>query len=828
MRKILSLLLMCLLASAAWAYDVVFDATVDLGTSDGNAGAFVIEKDCVTIDVSQGLANGVQYRFYKNKPVTISSECGPITRVVFECVAEGTNQYGPGCFTVNVGDYSYQGKIGVWTGSSEVIVFTPSLNQVRVTRIIVTVGDACLSVPTIKPAGGTYYEPVTVEISCPTQDAEIYYTLDGSDPTTGSTRYTAPFTLSDNTTVKAISALDGEVSGVVTAEYVFKNTTPVLNILESSLTDDGTVVRFVNPVYVLHQFKNYLFVKDESGFGLFYGDTGQTYVNGDEIPAGFVGTMKTYACERELSYLSGFNPAAGNTPIVPEEITLNRVGHETWAHYVIVRNVRLSKDENIPFIATDANGNQCPVSFSMGVSAPSDLSQTYDLIAIVGSHGNSTSGCDYVLLPVKLSGIFPPPPPVDLCSMDVIPDGEIVSFNVDTKVIYQSGNYLYVKQGEYCYGLIYGNVGQTYQQGDMIPPGWSARKTTYSGEPELTGPFEGFLPAVENEPVEPEIIEIPDLGHETWAHYVELQDVFVSDVNNSTFTITDNYGYTCVGYSRFGVHVEEGHYDALIGIVGSYGSTNLVYELLVTDFVSQPVPPQVSCLSELYELPKGKVAQFVVPLVGIYQNGDYFYVKDSCDVVALVYGDIGKTFVNGDSIIGRASWTTYGGNKQLTFDGEWTVVGHGPEVEPVEKAIEELLGDVPEYVSIMGCTIQDDIMDDGTGELLIYNKFEVPLPTPEKISFPSQKDWGVPPISVADVNYLIDLILRGTKVIEWDGTYDVTGFTTIFQNRLELIPTRIQCPDDAVDYSAADLNNDGEINIGDLNKLIEMILDQED
>ena len=71
-----------------------------------------------------------------------------------------------------------------------------------------------LAKPTI--SGVTpFTESTEVTMSGP-EDAEIYYTTDGSTPTAQSTLYEGGFTLSDTTTVKAIAIKDGESSEVST------------------------------------------------------------------------------------------------------------------------------------------------------------------------------------------------------------------------------------------------------------------------------------------------------------------------------------------------------------------------------------------------------------------------------------------------------------------------------------------------------------------------------------------------------------------------------------------------------------------------------------
>ena len=66
-----------------------------------------------------------------------------------------------------------------------------------------------------------FAESTSATISCATAGASIYYTVDGSTPTSASTAYSEALTITDTTTVKAIAVKDG-VSSLVTTKVFTK------------------------------------------------------------------------------------------------------------------------------------------------------------------------------------------------------------------------------------------------------------------------------------------------------------------------------------------------------------------------------------------------------------------------------------------------------------------------------------------------------------------------------------------------------------------------------------------------------------------------------
>lgn len=127
--------------SYAWGEEITFTAPEGwnkASSSTGDPQSFT--KGGVTISTEKG-SGQEQYRIYKSGTFTVSSTVGKITKIEITCTASGTAKYGPGSFETIEG-YSYSEKIGTWTGSATSVSLKASSNQVRATKIVVTVESA--------------------------------------------------------------------------------------------------------------------------------------------------------------------------------------------------------------------------------------------------------------------------------------------------------------------------------------------------------------------------------------------------------------------------------------------------------------------------------------------------------------------------------------------------------------------------------------------------------------------------------------------------------------------------------------------------------------
>ena len=86
-------------------------------------------------------------------------------------------------------------------------------------RVYVSIStDTRCEAPVATPPGGTYTSSQQVTLSCPTRGATVYYTLDGSNPSTSSPKYSTPITISSNLVIRAIATAPNYGQSIVMNE----------------------------------------------------------------------------------------------------------------------------------------------------------------------------------------------------------------------------------------------------------------------------------------------------------------------------------------------------------------------------------------------------------------------------------------------------------------------------------------------------------------------------------------------------------------------------------------------------------------------------------
>lgn len=136
---------------------------------------------------------------------------------------------------------------------------TPLAKVIEAELVITTLNAPAISGET------AFEESTTVTINSDVSVAAIYYTTNGDKPTTSSTLYTGPFTLTESATVKAIAAYKTVVSPVATCvfEKIDANVTKTIAELAATQNNYPMVkVSFNNAQVVYADGKNFILRED--------------------------------------------------------------------------------------------------------------------------------------------------------------------------------------------------------------------------------------------------------------------------------------------------------------------------------------------------------------------------------------------------------------------------------------------------------------------------------------------------------------------------------------------------------------------------------------
>ena len=285
-----------------------------LSLTNGTQYADPFDGGSFTVTFGGGGNNGKYYtlgsgiRVYGGGTMTVASKSGNITQIVVtyhNATANNMKTYPETSDIVSVGSYTPGEATGTWTGSATEVDFTRTTSggHWRVQKVEVTIDGSTdvLASPTI--SGETSFEEsTTVTITTNDADAAVFYTIDGTDPTTSGIAYTEPFTLTETATVMAAAKKGDNWSNVVSKEFTKITTTAAANIAAFNALANGTdhVVLTLTNAKVLACNATAFIIKDGTAGTELYGLT-LTAKQGDILNGTVTGKRVDYNGITEMS-----------------------------------------------------------------------------------------------------------------------------------------------------------------------------------------------------------------------------------------------------------------------------------------------------------------------------------------------------------------------------------------------------------------------------------------------------------------------------------------------------------------------------------------------
>ena len=240
--------------------------------------------------------------------------------------------------------------------------------------------NGAVSTPTFSPAAGSYGPAQTVTISSSTSGATIYYTTNGTTPTTSSTLYSAPITVSVSEAVKALAVKTGYTNSAIgSAAYVINGTvaTPTFSPVAGSYGPAQTVT----------------ITSATSGTTIYYTTNGTTPTTGSTVYSSPI-TVSVSETVKALAVKTGYtNSAIGSAAYVINGTVVTPTFSPAAGTYSSTQTVTISSATSGTTIYYTTNGTT-PTTSSTLYSAPITVSvtETVKALAVKTGYTNSAIG----------------------------------------------------------------------------------------------------------------------------------------------------------------------------------------------------------------------------------------------------------------------------------------------------------------------------------------------------------------------------------------------------------------------------------------------------
>ena len=264
------------------------------------------------------------WRLYQNKSgnVTITAASGyDISKITITYNVSNSGTLKDGSTTIASGvEQSVSGSSKTYTVGN---TGNATNGQVKITKIKVvyaaTGGTPTCENPSFSPVAGAVASGTNVSISSTTEGATIYYTTDGSTPTTSSAT-AQPIEITTATTIKAIAVKYGyDNSDVATAAYTIVTPKTIAQIMPTSETEGDAFL--LNDVTVTYVSGTNIYVKDASGYILVYDkNSAITGAANGKVLQGLQGKAKLYKGLPEISTVTQAPTVNDGSTVDPEEL----------------------------------------------------------------------------------------------------------------------------------------------------------------------------------------------------------------------------------------------------------------------------------------------------------------------------------------------------------------------------------------------------------------------------------------------------------------------------------------------------------------------------
>ena len=451
---------------------------------------FSIEKDGVTFACTQGTITEDDFRIFKNQTATFTAGEGvaDIVKIEFTCTADN----GPENFTMvgENGTYTYEDNIGTWTGKTNSVAFLAATKQVRATKIVFTLDDgttAYVLEPTL-PESCEFENEMTVTITNNEEGSTLMYALNDGEYA----EYSAPFTINQTTTVKAYAEYEGIRSNVVSATYTLVEPEDITTLAQVNALDNNTEFEFKGDAVVTVQEGQYLWLRDASGYGLIFGtlnaetNTVTTFENGQVLAQGWTANKTTYNGLTEYKDAAGLNVNGTNAELAAIQ-TITELSADMINAYVQVLNVKSFTVSGKNVTANFEDGTTMVMYNQFSKEIPT-AEGNYTVKGAVGRYAKNTTD-QIQLYIISIEGYEPEVYDVNsIAEAYAIPENATFTMFDEMVVTYQKGNRLWIRDTEGTSGMIYGDLGATFENGQVLTDGWSATYAVYNNVPEFTNP----------------------------------------------------------------------------------------------------------------------------------------------------------------------------------------------------------------------------------------------------------------------------------------------------------------------------------------------------